>query len=227
MPLSGSTHRKVLACMLLFGSVREYRVSLTTMGESKDDLWIWWLDPKIFYPDIPNKHYADAFRKVFRTCTCFHWSKSKTGWAENVQNYKANAASWVTNKGRILRRNPDNSLRVFRLVIHSHNTALPWDFCFFKLTQPLTVSTVTVHFKGETEENLKEKLYYVWFKKSTQKLQVWKLARWCSETSKKIVLYWIRLLLRSISAPCFGILIINNYGHWGRAWQVDRTPIMH
>jgi hypothetical protein len=31
-------------------------------------------------------------------------------------------------------------LRVFLLVIHSHLYALPWDFYFFKLTQPLKVS---------------------------------------------------------------------------------------
>ncbi len=45
----------------------------------------------------------------------------------------------VTSRGRIVGRNPDRSLRVFLLVIHSYSTstALPWDFYFFKLTQPL------------------------------------------------------------------------------------------
>ncbi len=45
-------------------------------------------------------------------------------------------------RGRILGRNPD---KIFLLAIHSH---LPGDFYFFKLTQPLTVSTVR-YCKGE------------------------------------------------------------------------------
>ncbi len=39
-------------------------------------------------------------------------------------------------------------LRVFFLAIQSHLCSLHWDFYFFKLTQPLTVST------GRKEENL-------------------------------------------------------------------------
>ncbi len=33
-------------------------------------------------------------------------------------------------------------LTVFLLAINSHLSALPWDFYFFKIKQPLTVSTV-------------------------------------------------------------------------------------
>ncbi len=40
-------------------------------------------------------------------------------------------------------------LRVFLLAIHSHDIALPSDFCFFKLKQPLTVSTVQLLFTVE------------------------------------------------------------------------------
>ncbi len=57
----------------------------------------------------------------------------------------------IETRGRIHGQNPLRTkaefldeiqtevLRVFLLALHSH---LPWDFYFFKLTQPLTVSTV-------------------------------------------------------------------------------------
>jgi hypothetical protein len=61
------------------------------------------------------------------------------------------------------------------------STALPWDFYFFKLTQPLTVSTVQY---SEKEKGGKpdRKPYppSLWFKKSIQKPQVWD-----TETSTK------------------------------------------
>jgi hypothetical protein len=56
-------------------------------------------------------------------------------------------------RGQILGRNPDKSLKSFLpFLFIVTSTALPWDFSFFKLTQPLPVSTVqllyTVKEKG-------------------------------------------------------------------------------
>ena len=73
-------------------------------------------------------------------------------------------------------------LRVFLLVIHSHYTALPWGFCFFKLTQPLPVS---VKEKGGKPDR-KQYPPSLWFKKSIQKPQVLELSRLCPETSTKL-----------------------------------------
>jgi hypothetical protein len=57
------------------------------------------------------------------------------------------------SRGPILGRNPDKSFKIFLLAIHSHLNSFALRFCFFKLTQPLTVSTVhllyTVKEKGE------------------------------------------------------------------------------
>ncbi len=44
------------------------------------------------------------------------------------------------HRGRILGQNPDKEFSSLLFMVTS--TALPWDFYFFKLTQPLTVSTV-------------------------------------------------------------------------------------
>jgi hypothetical protein len=67
MPLSSPLHteksNRSVHAFVWFGT-HEYRVSLPTMGESKDDLWLWWRDPKIFYPDSPDKPYADAFIRI-------------------------------------------------------------------------------------------------------------------------------------------------------------------
>jgi hypothetical protein len=69
-------------------------------------------------------------------------------------------------------------LRVFLLAIHSHLYSFALRFYFFKLTQPLTVSTIQllyVHCKGERrrkEENLTEnQTFSLWFQKSAQKPQ--------------------------------------------------------
>ncbi len=66
-------------------------------------------------------------------------------------------------------------LGVFLVAIHSHlYTDLSCDFFFFKLTQPLTVSTVQLLYTvKEKEEKPDRKPYpYLWFKKSIQKPQV-------------------------------------------------------
>jgi len=46
------------------------------------------------------------------------------------------------NRGRILGQNPDESLTSFPPCYSVTSTALPWDFFFFKLKQPLTVSRI-------------------------------------------------------------------------------------
>ncbi len=69
-------------------------------------------------------------------------------------------------KGRIFGRNPD--IRVFLLAIdrHLYSTALPLNFYFFNLTQPLTESTVQLLYTvKEKERNLIENIRpYQWFK---------------------------------------------------------------
>ncbi len=58
-------------------------------------------------------------------------------------------------RGRILGRNPDKRLKSFPpCYSQSHHTALPWDFYFFKLRQPLIVSRVQLLYTvKEKEEN--------------------------------------------------------------------------
>ncbi len=71
-------------------------------------------------------------------------------------------------------------------------TALPWDFYFFKLTQPPTVSSVqllkAVKEKGAIPDSKPYPLA-LWFKKSIQKPQVWELSRLCPETSTKLYVH--------------------------------------
>ncbi len=67
------------------------------------------------------------------------------------------------------------------------STALPWDFYFFKLKQPLTVSTVqccyfTLSRRKEENHTIPSSLW----KKSIQKPQVRELSRLCPETSTKL-----------------------------------------
>ncbi len=67
-------------------------------------------------------------------------------------NRQAAVAFWTTvyfpTWGRILGRNPNKSL-----AIHCHvSLAFPWDFFFFKLTQPLTVSRVQLLYTVKEKE---------------------------------------------------------------------------
>ncbi len=69
------------------------------------------------------------------------------------------------------------------------STALPWDFYFFKLSQPLTVSTVQLLYTIKETGGKPDRKPYppsLWFKKFIQKPQVWDF---CPETSTN----WIRL----------------------------------
>jgi hypothetical protein len=61
------------------------------------------------------------------------------------------------------------------LLLTVISTALPWDFYFIKLTQPLTVS---VKEKGGKPDRKPYPLYYM-VRKSKQKPQVWELSRLC------------------------------------------------
>ncbi len=80
------------------------------------------------------------------------------------------------SRGRILGRNPDKSLKSFH-PCHSQapHTALPWDFYFFKFTQPLTVSRV--HTVKEKRGKPDRKPYFLCYslRKSILKPQVWDL----------------------------------------------------
>ncbi len=61
------------------------------------------------------------------------------------------------------------------------STALPWNFYFFKLTQPHTVS---VKEKGGKPDRKPHP--FPMFKKSIRKPQVWELSRLCPVTSMKL-----------------------------------------
>ncbi len=74
------------------------------------------------------------------------------------------------------------------LLIIVTSTALPWDFYFFKLVQPLTVSTP---YRKPYPPSL-------WFKKYIQKPQFWELSRWCPETSMKLYEHVHELAFRTI-----------------------------
>jgi hypothetical protein len=79
-------------------------------------------------------------------------------------------------------------LRVSPLLFIVTSTDLPWDFYFFKLTQPLTVSTVhLLYILKEKWGKPDRKIIppYIWFKKSIQEHHVWGLSRLCPETSMK------------------------------------------
>ncbi len=89
----------------------------------------------------------------------------------------------------IWKKSRQKVLRVFLLVIHSHlykSTALPWDFYFFKVTQPLTVSTLNYcTLKWRKEETLTEKQHTLPYglRNPYRNPQVWELWRLCPETS--------------------------------------------
>ncbi len=88
------------------------------------------------------------------------------------------------------------------------STTLPWDICFFKLTQPLAVSRVLLLYnvkeKGGKPDRKPYPLRYD-FKKSIQKPQVWELKIMPSNLSK-IVRSWIRLL--ETAYACIKLLIL-------------------
>jgi hypothetical protein len=135
-------------------------------------------------------------------------------------NRQAAVAFWTTvyfpTWGRILGRNPDKSLNSFLLAIHSQvSTALPWDFYFFKLTQPLTVSTVKFLYTVKEKEGTPDRKPYPFpygLTKSTQKPQGWELSSSCIETSTKLYVhefgFWTACCwhIRLIDS-CFGKII--------------------
>ncbi len=92
--------------------------------------WQLWLSQVLFQN---NKWKFDVF------CRLLHYTHIHT-------------RIWVAYRGRILGQNPDKSRKRFPPCYSQSplpSTALPWDFYFFKLTQPLKVSRVQLHCKGE------------------------------------------------------------------------------
>ncbi len=89
--------------------------------------------------------------------------------------------SW--NKSR--QKSPEFSSLLFTVS----STVLPWDFYFFKLKQPLTVSTVQLLYtvkKNGGKPYRKHHTPSLWLKKSMKKPQVWELSRLCPEPSMKL-----------------------------------------
>ncbi len=91
------------------------------------------------------------------------------------------------SRGRILGRNLDKSLSSLLLTVTS--TTLPWDFYFFKLTQPLTASSVYLLNTIKEKGGKPDRTLSLWFKKSIQKPQVWELSRLCPETFTKLFVH--------------------------------------
>ncbi len=90
-------------------------------------------------------------------------------------------------------------LRVFLHAIHSHLYSFALRFYFFKLTQPLTVSTVQLLYTVKEKRRktwLKTIPPTLWFKKSTQKPPAWEFSRWCLETETSTKLYVHKFGLR-------------------------------
>ncbi len=89
--------------------------------------------------------------------------------------------------------NIDKSLKIFPMLFTVTSTAaLPWDLYVFKLTQPLTVSTVqllyTANEKGGKPDRKPYPLPYS-FRNPCGEPQVWELSRLCPETSTKMYLH--------------------------------------
>ncbi len=97
----------------------------------------------------------------------------------------------MLTRSRILGQKPNKSLKkMFLLAIHSHlyTSLLPWDFYFFKLTQPLIVSTVQLLYavKEKWGKSNRNPYPFPTFKKSIQKPQVGELSRVCPDTLNEI-----------------------------------------
>jgi hypothetical protein len=105
--------------------------------------------------------------------------------------YRQRPNSWAKSR--------QNSSEFSCLLFTVTSTALPWDFYFFKLTQPIMYSfkltqplmcfysSVTVHCKGERRKTWKKTIpLFLRFKKYIQKHQVRQLSRLCPETSAKV-----------------------------------------
>jgi hypothetical protein len=95
-------------------------------------------------------------------------------------------------RGRNIGKNPEKSLKSFHHCYSQSPTALPWDFCLFKLSQPLKVSTVQLLYTVKDNGGKPDKKTTppsFWFKKSTQKPQVWELSRLCPEISTKLYVH--------------------------------------
>ncbi len=154
MPLSGpqqrcgavlwpATHREVLACMLLFGSVRMNTAYLYRP----------WARVKTtcYYASVILRHFTRTVQinilqmlswRISELICVFIEAKVKRSGRKIPKIIGHMQQVELPTEAEFLDEIQTIVLRVFLLVIHSHYTALPWGFCFFKLTQPLTVSTV-------------------------------------------------------------------------------------
>jgi hypothetical protein len=96
-----------------------------------------------------------------------YWSPTQI-WTLSFKKLRCDALINVPpfrSRGRILGRNPDKVLQSFSMLFTVISTALPWDFYFFTLKHPLTVSTV--HCKGEWRKAWEKTIPpSLWYKKS-------------------------------------------------------------
>ncbi len=138
---------------------------------------------------------------TIKTSSSKRVNKTSRDKANTTNLIKKQATKFSENKprGRILAQNPYKSLKsFFSLLFTVTFTALSWDFYFFKLTHPLSVSTVQLMYIVKEKGGKPSRKPYppsLWFKKSIQKPKVWELWRLWLETSTKFVRTWIQLLV--------------------------------
>jgi hypothetical protein len=139
MPLSGpqnrcgavfwpATHREVLACMLLFGSALMNTAYLYRPWAMR----LWWRDPKAFYQDSLDKHYADAFMKDFRTCTFFIEAKVKRGGRKMHKIIRQMQQVELPKEAEFFFRNPENSLKSFPPCYSQSRYSIAFRFLFLQ-----------------------------------------------------------------------------------------------
>jgi hypothetical protein len=88
-------------------------------------------------------HQILAQYKILLKVSLFSIVKTLFVLKKKFRRHLLQCKGYMCTEAEFLDKIQTKALRVFLLAIQSRlSTALPPDFCFFKLTQPLTVSTV-------------------------------------------------------------------------------------
>jgi hypothetical protein len=103
------------------------------------------------------------------------------------------------SRGRILGQNPEKTQQFSSSLFTVTSTALPWDLYFFKLMQPLIVSTVQLLYTMKEKGGKPDRIPYTLF--PVHKPQVRELSRLC----EKILRPWIRLLVNDLKKKFFAV----------------------
>ncbi len=130
-------------------------------------------------------HSKNVEQIVFNDIIFSSWAESLSAYILLIVEFRYENTMYTEASGQ----NPDNSLN---LLFTDTSTALPWDFYFLKLTQPLTVSTFQLLYtvKEKGQKTIPPSLS---LKKSIQKHQVWELSRLCPHCKGNlhyVFLFW-------------------------------------